>query len=120
MRATFFFFFLVGFPGHMRVDILIYFWASHDTVQEFLKMRGINTKYVHNLDETIRAEGLIDIAKDHRSVPLGWGPKEIAIPAAEVRPREPIVFLLYHTNRTLTFIPFCLRLFFLSHGRTSP
>ncbi|RUS34320.1 hypothetical protein BC938DRAFT_481226 [Jimgerdemannia flammicorona] len=47
-------------------------------VRAMYNIAGINPEVVHTFDETLKSIGLENIEHNHRSVPVGWGPEEIA------------------------------------------
>lgn len=49
-----------------------------------MTMRGVNTKFVLTLPELLREKGLEEVEYKQCSIPIGWGPPEIALPAAQV------------------------------------
>ncbi|RUP45240.1 hypothetical protein BC936DRAFT_148440 [Jimgerdemannia flammicorona] len=52
-------------------------------VKQFLTLRDINTDYALTLGEVLKSAALQDVVFDHREIPIGWGPEEIAIPTAK-------------------------------------
>ncbi|RUS26987.1 S-adenosyl-L-methionine-dependent methyltransferase [Jimgerdemannia flammicorona] len=52
-------------------------------IKQFLTLRDINTDYALTLGEVLKSAALQDVVFDHREIPIGWGPEEIAIPTAK-------------------------------------
>ncbi|RUS32037.1 hypothetical protein BC938DRAFT_476432 [Jimgerdemannia flammicorona] len=48
-----------------------------------LKMRGIVPSIVREVGGMLEATGIEDVVHDHRSIPVGWGPAEVAVPSTK-------------------------------------
>ncbi|RUS15066.1 S-adenosyl-L-methionine-dependent methyltransferase [Endogone sp. FLAS-F59071] len=48
------------------------------TVHNMLGLRGIYPKFALTFNDAFEAAGLQNVQHDHRSIPVGWGPPEIA------------------------------------------
>ncbi|RUS34758.1 hypothetical protein BC938DRAFT_478687 [Jimgerdemannia flammicorona] len=56
--------------------LLTEFWNK---VRIMMSMRDINTRQVHNIHNSFRLLGFKQITSDHRCIPIGRGPEDVAV-----------------------------------------
>lgn len=81
---TFFFFFFSFHISAVTLKKPPLHQYMHNIVHNMFGLRGISPKFALTFNDAFEAAGLQNVQHDHRSIPVGWGPLEIASISAKV------------------------------------